>query len=256
MRGERLKARMRSDRVILSVGLTFHSPAVVEMLGYTAVDDIYLDAEHGSINEAQCEDMVRAADLLDKPVVIRVPRNEPDVILRYLDIGTSGIIVPHVSSREDAERAVRAVKYGPNGSRSFATGRAGGYGAREKTSDYVERANRETVVIGLFEDVHGLDNVPEILSVEGLDALIVGPNDLAFSMGYPAQPWHAEVQKVVDRVISECRRVGKPTGLPANDLEQARHHVERGCRIITVGVSALLIGAVDQLAASVHGALE
>src|SRR5579884_601622 len=184
MRGERLRAKMKSDQVILNVGLTIYSPAVVEMLGYTDVDDIFLDAEHGSINESQCEDMVRAADLLDKPVIIRVPKNEPHVILRYLDIGTSGLIIPHVSSREDAERAVQAIKYGPEGSRSFAGGRAGGYGVREKATEYIKRANREIVVIGLFEDIHGLANVPDILAVDGLDALIVGPNDLAFSMGF------------------------------------------------------------------------
>lgn len=253
MRGERLRARMRSDQVILSVGLTFHSPAVVEMLGYTDADDIYLDAEHGSINEYQCEEMVRAADLRDKPVIIRVPKNEPHVILRYLDIGTSGIIVPHVSTVDDAERAVRAIKYGPVGQRSFAGGRSNHYGVGESASEYIQRANRETVVIGLFEDIHALGSVPEILAVEGLDALIVGPNDLAFSMGYPAQPWHPEVQKVVDQVIKECRRVGKPTGLPANNLEQARQHVERGCRVVTVGASALLLGATRQMAEGIRG---
>ncbi|HVC35224.1 MAG TPA: aldolase/citrate lyase family protein, partial [Chloroflexota bacterium] len=110
-----------------------------------------------------------------------------------------------------------------------------------------------TLVIGLFEDVKGLDNVPDILTVDGLDALIVGPNDLGFSMGYPAQPWHPDVQKVVDQVIAHCRRVGKPTGLPANDLEQARRHVERGCRIITVGAPALLIGASREFTSAFHG---
>jgi 4-hydroxy-2-oxoheptanedioate aldolase len=252
MRGEKLRTKMRSDQVIISVGITFHSTAVVEMLGYTDVDDIFLDAEHGSINESQCEDMVRAADLLDKPVVVRVPTNEPHVILRYLDIGTSGIIVPRVTTKEDAERAVQAVKYGPEGHRSFAGGRAGGYGTRESASEYIKRANRETLVIGLFEDMSGVDHVPDILAVDGLDALIVGPNDLAFSMGYPAQPWHPEVQKVVDQIIAECRRVGKPTGLPANDLDQARQHVERGCRVITVSAAAFLMGAARQFTSALH----
>ncbi|MGH2458583.1 MAG: HpcH/HpaI aldolase family protein [Chloroflexota bacterium] len=252
MRGERLRTLMQADRVIVNVGISFHSAALVEILGYAGVDDVYLDAEHGSINEFQCEDMVRAADLLDKPVIIRVPKNEPHVILRYLDIGTSGIIVPHVASREDAERAVKAIKYGPEGTRSFAGNRAGGYGAQESATDYIARANRETVVIGLFEDIHGLASVPDILAVEGLDALIVGPNDLAFSMGYPAQPWHPEVQKVVDQVIVACRRAGIPTGLPANDFEQARRHVERGCRMITVNASALLMGAVKQFMSQIR----
>jgi len=247
VRGERLRAKMRADQIILSMGLTFHSPAVVEMLSYTQLDDVYLDAEHGPINESQCEEMIRAADAIDKPVIIRVPKNEDHVILRYLDIGASGLIIPHVATREDAERAVRAMKYGPEGRRSYGGGRAGAFGTRESATEYVKRANRETVVIGLFEDIDGLANVPDILAVEGLDALIVGPNDLAFSMGLPAQPWHPRVQEVVDQVIAHCRQAGKPTGLPANDADQARQHVARGCRIISLSVSALLIGGANQL---------
>lgn len=252
MRGARLRDKLRRGEVIVNMGLTFHSPTLVEILGYTDVDDIYLDAEHGSINEAQCEDMVRAADLLDKPVIIRVPRNDPATILRYLDIGASGIIAPHVTTRRDAERAVEAVKYGPLGRRSFAGGRANGFGMRESAAAYIERANRETLVIGLFEDVDGLDNLSEVLSVDGLDALIIGPNDLAFSMGYPAQPWHPEVQKVVDQIIAHCRAAGKPTGLPAVDLAQARQHAERGCQIVTVNIPNLLLSAAGELVQHLH----
>ncbi|HEX5417061.1 MAG TPA: aldolase/citrate lyase family protein [Chloroflexota bacterium] len=248
MRGERLRARMHSDQVILNVGLTFHSPAVVEMLCQSAADDIFLDAEHGAISEGQCEDMIRAADAHDKPVIIRVPANQDHVILRYLDIGASGLIIPHVSSPDDAARAVAAMKYGPEGHRSIAGGRSSAYGARESAVEYMRRANRETVVIGLFEDIHALPSVKEIFAVEGLDGLIVGPNDLAASMGLPGQPWHAEVQAVVDEVIAAARAIGKPTGLPAGSAAQAAQHIARGCRFITLSVSALIIGGMNQLA--------
>jgi len=254
MRGARLRDKMRSDQVILNLGLTFYSPTVVELLGYSTIDDVFLDAEHGSINESQCEEMIRAADLLDKPVIIRVPKNEDHVILRFLDIGASGLIIPHVSTVEDAERAVRAIKYGPEGRRSFAGVRAGGYGTRESATAYIQRANHETVVVGLFEDIHALPNVDAILAVPGLDALIVGPNDLAFSMGIPAQPWHPEVQAVVDQVIAACRKAGKPTGLPAGDVAQARQHIARGCRIITLSLSSLLINGTNQLAGQILSA--
>jgi 4-hydroxy-2-oxoheptanedioate aldolase len=238
---------MQADQVILSLGLTFYSPALVEMIGLTDVDDVYLDAEHGSIKESQCEDMIRAADAADKPVIIRVPTNDDHVILRFLDLGASGLIIPHVTTPDDAERAVRAMKYGPQGRRSFAGGRANSYGARESATDYIERANRETLVIGLFEDVAGLKHVPTILDVDGLDALIVGPNDLAFSMGLPAQPWHPRVQEVVDQVIAVARKAGKPTGLPASSVAQARDHIARGCRFISLSVSSLVIGGTNAL---------
>jgi len=239
---------MHSDQVILNIGLTFHSPSVVEMLGYTVADDIFLDAEHGAIDENLCEDMIRAADAHDKPVIIRVPTNQDHVILRYLDIGASGLIIPHVSSPEDAARAVAAMKYGPEGHRSIAGSRASAYGTRESAVEYMRRANRETVMIGLFEDISALPKVKEILAVEGLDGLIVGPNDLAASMGLPGQPWHSEVQEVVDQVIAAARAAGKPTGLPASNAAQARQHIARGCRMITLSVSSLIIDGMNQLA--------
>lgn len=252
MRGARLREKMQSDQAILSIGLTFSSPAVVEMLGQSAADDIYLDAEHGPLNESQCEEMIRAADAVDKPVIIRVPTNADHVILRYLDIGASGLIIPHVSTRSDAERAVQAMKFGPQGKRSYGGGRGIGYGTRESITDYIARANRETVVIGLFEDIQGLPQLSEILAVEGLDALIVGPNDLAFSMGLPGQPWHPRVQEVVDQVIAACRAAGKPTGLPASGVAQAQQHLARGCRFISLSVSSLLIDGMNELAAQVR----
>jgi len=152
-------------------------------------------------------------------------------------------------ARSRVLRAVEAAKYGPQGKRSYGGPRAGMYGARESPQDYVRRANHETVVVGLFEDVEGIDQIDEIFAVDGLDALCVGPNDLAFSMGYPAQPWHPEVQKVVDRVIEASKRSGKATGLPAADLDQARAHVARGCRIISVGVGAILMNGARALQA-------
>lgn len=252
MRGAALREKLQAGQVVLNVGLTFDSPSVVEMLGYAGADSIFLDAEHGSFGPDECEDMIRAADLLDKPAIVRVPTNREEVILRFLDVGASGIIAPHVSTRADAERAVRAVKYGPEGRRSFAGGRASAYGTGESGADYIRRANRETLVIGLFEDVAGLPNLTEILAVPGLDALIVGPNDLAFSMGYPADPWNSEVQKVVDQVIAACRADGKATGLPASDAAQARRHVERGCQIITMTVASILISSTNRLASELH----
>lgn len=241
MRGARIREKLDRGGVVLNVMIPFHSPAVVEMLGLSGVDMVLLDAEHGAIDEGMCEHMVRAAEVVDLPAIVRTPRNDAATILRYLDLGASGVMPPHVASVDDAERAVEAAKYGPEGKRSFGGPRAGMYGARESAPDYVKRANRETLVIGLFEDASGVDQIDQIFAVEGLDALVVGPNDLAFSMGYPAQPWHPEVQRVVDGVIEAARRAGKATGLPASDLAQAQNHVERGCRIISYGVGSILM---------------
>jgi 4-hydroxy-2-oxoheptanedioate aldolase len=231
MRGKRIREKLRAGRPVFTVGLRFHAPRLVEMLARSGADQVFLDAEHGPLSERECEEMVRAADLYDLPVSIRVPVNAPHVILRYLDIGTSTILVPHVASRQDAERAVRAVKYPPAGERSFAPGRGGdllGLGPAE----YVRRANDETVVLALFEDVAGLDEVEGICAVPGIDGLTVGAYDLAASMGFPGEPWRDEVQAVVEQVRKACRAAGMPFGTVPRDRDDLRRQIERGCQLI------------------------
>jgi 4-hydroxy-2-oxoheptanedioate aldolase len=233
MRGKRIKDKLRAGRPVFTTGLRFHAPRLVEMLARSGADQIFLDAEHGPMTEAQCEEMIRAADLHDVPVVIRVPVNAPDVILRYLDIGTSAIMVPHVTTRADAERAVHAVKYPPEGTRSFAPGRGGdvlGLGPAE----YVRRANEETLVYALFEDVAGLSEIDAICEVPGLDGVAVGAYDLAASMGHPGDPWREDVQAVVERVRETCRRRRMPFGTVPRDRPDLARQVERGCQLITV----------------------
>jgi 4-hydroxy-2-oxoheptanedioate aldolase len=233
MRGRRIREKLHAGRPVFTAGLRFHAPRLVEMLARSGVDQIFLDAEHGPLSPGECEEMVRAADLHDVPVSIRVPVNEPHVILRYLDIGTSTIVVPHVTARADAERAVRAVKYPPEGARSFAPGRGGdllGLGP----ADYVRRANEETVVVALFEDVAGLEHVETICRVPGIDALAVGAYDLAASMGHPGQPWREDVQAAVERVRQVCRAARMPFGTVPRDRADLRRQIERGDQLITV----------------------
>lgn len=233
MRGKRIKDKLRADQPVFTTVLKFHAPRLVEMLARSGADQIFLDAEHGPLSEGDCEEMVRAADLYDVPVSIRVPVNAPHVILRYLDIGTSTIMVPHVTTRHDAERAVRAVKYPPEGERSFAPGR-GAELLGLAPAEYVQRANEETVVLALFEDIAGVDEVEAICRVPGIDGLAVGVYDLAASMGHPGQPWRDDVQAVVERVRRTCRANGMPFGTVPRDRADLRAQIERGCQLITV----------------------
>lgn len=250
MRGKRLRERLGAGRPVFMATVWFYAPRLVELLARSGVDQLFVDAEHGALSERDCEEMVRAADVYDLPVMIRPPANEPHVILRYLDIGTSSLLVPHVGSREAAERAVRAAKYPPQGRRSFAPGR----GAELFNLDpgaYARRANEETLVIGLFEDVAGLDEVEAICEVEGIDGLYVGPFDLAASMGFTGDPFRAEVQAVVERVRQVCRGRGMPFGTVARDRADLRAQVAAGDRLILLdsigwGIAATR-EAVDEL---------
>ncbi|MDP8922252.1 MAG: aldolase/citrate lyase family protein [Chloroflexota bacterium] len=242
MRGKKLKQKLAAGRPIFTTSIAFYSPRLVELLAATGVDQIFLDAEHGPLSERDCEDMIRAADLFDVPIQIRVPVNEPHVILRYLDIGASNIMVPHATTRADVERAVRAVRYPPEGERGFFFTRgAGRLGL--SAAEYMQRANEETLVTALFEDAAGIDDIEAMAQTPGLDGIFVGRFDLASSMGLPGQPWHADVQAVVDRVRDACRKHNMPYGTIAHSREELRTLVEQGNLLIPIGTIELGIEA-------------
>jgi 4-hydroxy-2-oxoheptanedioate aldolase len=233
MRGRRIREKLRGGHPVFTIPLRFHAPRLVEMLARSGVDQVFLDAEHGPLSPGNCEEMVRAADLHDLPVAIRVPANRPDVILRYLDIGASTVVVPHVATRADAEAAVRAAKYPPEGARSFAPGR-GADRLGLTPVEYVRRANEETVVLALFEDAGGLDEIDGICRVAGIDGVMVGAYDLAASMGHPGEPWRDDVQAAVDRVLRACRAHRIPFGTVPRDRADLRAQRERGCQLLTL----------------------
>lgn len=234
MRGKRLKDKLAAGRPVFTTPLNFYAPRLVELLAQSGADQIFLDAEHGTLSERDCEDMVRAADLYDLPVQIRVPVNEPHVILRFLDVGASGIMVPHVATAEDAARAIEAIKYPPQGRRGFAAGRPLEL-FRLGPVEYLRRANLETFSVMLVEDVAALPNLAAICQTPGVDGVFVGSNDLAGSLGYPGEPFRDEVQAVVDQMRQVCRAHGMPFGSVPRNRASLRGLVERGDRLITVG---------------------
>ena len=234
MRGKKLKQKLAAGDPIFTAVVAVYAPRLVEMLARSGADQIFLDAEHGPLSERDCEDMIRAADLFDVPCQVRVPVNQAHVILRYLDVGTSNVMVPHVTTRADAERAVKAVRYPPEGERGFAMGRGGAHWGLTP-AEYMRRANEETLVTALFEDVAGVDEIEAMCQVPGLDGIFVGRYDLAASMGLVGQPWHADVQAVVDRVRETCQKHDMPFGTVPRSRDELRTQVEQGNLMISLG---------------------
>ena len=145
------KERLRAGELLYGCFLRYPDPGLTELLALQGFDFLVLDGEHGTMEPRDCENMVRGADVRGVPALVRVPVNEPPVILRFMDTGALGVHVPLVSSADDAERAVRAVKYGPRGTRGLTGVRAAAYGQRESLAEYVERANAETLVVVQIE---------------------------------------------------------------------------------------------------------
>jgi 4-hydroxy-2-oxoheptanedioate aldolase len=214
MRTNTLKQKLRDGKAVFGAMITFPAPAVVEMLGYMGFDWVLIDNEHGSITV----DMIRAAELTGVAPIVRPVANRPEVIAPFLDRGAWGVQVPHVNTREEAEAAVAACKYFPEGQRGiFSGGRPAEYGIGGTTQEYVAKANANTLVCLMLEEVEAIDNISEIVTVKGVDVLFIGSGDLSTSMGYPGQQAHPEVQAVMEKGVKRIREAGIVAGVSCPD---------------------------------------
>ncbi len=210
LRANAILAKMRAGEKAYGCSLNFPSAAAIEILGAAGLDYVWLDSEHGPFTPESIEEMCRTAELAGLTPIARVPDISAPTILRFLDRGVMGIIGPHVSTHQQAQGLADACRFPPQGKRSF------GYGLRGvppsvSSAEYIAQANAEVLVIAMIEDVEAIKNLPQILSVKGIDLFMYGPNDLAGSMGHPGQPDHPEVQKAMtdttERIHAAGRRV-------------------------------------------------
>jgi 4-hydroxy-2-oxoheptanedioate aldolase len=198
--------------------ITFPSPQVVEMLGCLGFDWVLIDNEHGSITVDNSEELVRAAELTGIAPIVRPVSNKPEIIAPFLDRGAWGVQVPHVNTAEEARAAVDAVKYYPQGHRGiFSRSRPAGYGFSGSTGDYVADANRNTLVCLMLEEVEAIDNLEEMVAVDGIDVFFIGSGDLSQSMGYPGQQTHPEVQALMEKGVTVIREAGRVAGVSCPD---------------------------------------
>ena len=237
MRENTAKAKLQRGEAIIGPLLGFTSPQLVEIAGRAGFDFLFIDCEHGAIGLDECENLVRAADLVEMSTIVRVPENNAQQILRYLDLGAHGVQIPHVTTKDDALRAVDATKYAPQGSRGMGGGRAADYGLGQYTGGaYLKFANEQTWVSAMIEDEEGIKNLDQILTVEGLDIIAIGPNDLAAALGHPGNPGHADVQKTIDEIVAQTKAAGKAVGVGGNSsAESVRKNIERGATYLTLG---------------------
>jgi 4-hydroxy-2-oxoheptanedioate aldolase len=244
MRTNTLKQKLRDGKPVFGVMLTFPAAPIVEMLGYMGFDWILLDNEHGSITVDTAEDVIRAAELTGIAPIVRPVANRPEVIAPFLDRGAWGVQVPHVNTREEAEAAVAACKYFPQGQRgSFSRGRPAQYGiGGTPTKDYFAKANAETLVCLMLEEVEAIDNIAEIVTVKGVDVLFIGSGDLSQSMGYPGQQAHPEVLAVMEKGVKRIRDAGVAAGVSCPDSLVPKF-LNLGVQYFHGSVSSLLTSA-------------
>lgn len=253
LRENTLKAKLRAGDVCLGAFINFPSPHAVEICGTAGLDFVIVDAEHGPMGPERCEEMVRAADLVGVTPIIRVAQNHPQVILRYLDIGAGGVQIPMLNSRQDVESAVSSVKFHPEGRRGLAGTRSASYGVGPALSDYVVEANARTMLVAQVETLQAVEALPQILEVENVDVVFIGPSDLSQSMGFPGRPGEPAVQAVIDRCVKQIRDAGRPVGTTCRDGEHARQLADRGITYLCGSVGGLLAQSVRRFVGAGRG---
>ena len=240
MRHNVTKEKLKNGQTVLGCFVRYPNAALVEVLGYCGWDFICFDGEHGSIEPADCEQMTRAAELQGVTPIVRVPVNQQHVILRFLDTGAHGLHVPMVNSAADAEAVVQSVKYQPRGSRGLAGVRASDYGQGIPFIEYVAVANTETLISIHIETEAAVDHLPEIVKVDGLDVIFIGPTDLSNSLGVPGQQQHPKVQATMQRIIDAVAPSGLALGIMVPHAEAAQLWRDRGARYIAVNLESMM----------------
>jgi len=248
----RMKEKLLSGQPAFGVSVMFPSPQVVEMIGRLGFDWVLLDCEHGSLSPENVELMAMAAELAGVTPIARPWTNSPEAILRLMDRGVMGVQVPHVNTPADARQAVESVKFHPLGTRGLAAGtRPAHYGFNVSASDYVEEANRATLVCIQLEEAEALGNLDEILQVEGVDVFFIGPSDLSQSLGYPGRSDAPEVREAMDRAFAAIVAAGKVPG-SAGNLQAIRGYQRKGVRYLYTHLPTLLASASREFLTAVR----
>lgn len=236
-----LKERLRGDEALLGTFAQLPSPEVVELLGLAGLQFVILDNEHGPLAIEGLGPLLRAAELRGLHTIVRVAENDPIRIQKALDLGAEGILVPRVASRADAERAVAAAYFMPQGARGACPCVRGlTYGQHESPALYAT-TNERTVVLLLLEGAEAVANAESIATVPGIDGVLLGPVDLAHTLGVPGEPEHPRVTAALATLVERLGRCGVAVGVFAFTLDGAVRWAASGARWLPISVDTTFI---------------
>jgi 2-dehydro-3-deoxyglucarate aldolase len=237
-----LKNKLKTQTVTIGSWITLGHPAIAEIMAKSGFDWLTVDMEHSAITLHQAQQLVQVIELAGCVPLVRVEENNPNSIKRAMDTGAHGVIVPSVNSKEDAVRAVHAVKYPPLGTRGVGLARAQGYGM--EFEKYKEWVNKESVVVVQIESIQAVQNLKEILRVKGVDAFIVGPYDLSGSMGRPGDFNHPDMTSALKRIMKASERLQIPAGFHVipPDVDALLAKIKEGYKFLAFSLDTLFLG--------------
>jgi 2-dehydro-3-deoxy-L-rhamnonate aldolase len=241
MRANQIKQKLANNEVV-SVAAGFNHADDIDAFGPSGFDGVWIEGEHGGMSFEDLGNMTRACDLWGMNSVVRVNRNDQNLIYRTLDRGAQGIVVPHVNTKAEAENVVAGGKFAPIGQRGMFTSRQG-YGV----SNYFEHANDHSLLIVLIEDIVAAENLDEILEVDHIDVFFVAPSDFGASMGYIHDLGNEVVTSKIKETMKRIVAAGRTTGTMCTN-ETAAQFVDIGVQFFLTGIGGWLqSGAADFL---------
>ena len=231
-----LKEKLKNNKLTIGSWIMMGNAMSVEVMALAGFEWLVVDLEHTSINLETAKNLITTIQANNMKALVRVNKNEEVVIKQILDMGADGIVVPMVCSKEDALQAVNYSKYPPVGKRGVGLYRASKYGT--KFEEYKKWVDEELVIIAQIEHVNAVQNIDEILNVDGIDATIIGPYDLSGSMGYPGDFEREDVQEAVQKVLNKCKEYNIPSGFHVVDTnsEKIKEKIDQGCTFLAYGI--------------------
>jgi len=237
-----LKTRLAKKEITVGSWITMNDPAVAEIMSAAGFDWLTVDMEHSGLSFNQAQDLIRVIELCGVVPLVRVMENNSDQIKKFMDIGAHGVIVPQVNTKEDAEKAIHAVKYPPFGTRGVGLSRAQNYSLN--LDDYVRWNQENSIVIIQVEHIKAVENLESIMSVDGIDGFIIGLYDLSGSLGCPGD---FEDKRVIDALEEIKNKANKYNYLMGQhivkiDPQQVIDKINQNIRFIGFGVDFLFLG--------------
>lgn len=244
---DRFRQSAREGRTLFCAWLMVNSPLLIDSIAEAGWDFILIDQQHGLGGHDAMIGCLTAAKAAGMPALVRVADNDPGLIGRALDAGAQGVVCPLIHSGDDAERFVRAVKYPPRGVRSWGPNRSQFY-----LPDYVSQADGWTIACPQIETRGALDELDDIVGIDGVDMICFGPNDLSAALVGHFDIHASEIREAMSLVLRKCREASVMTFVFANDIEYAKPLIKDGWDMIAIGTDtswffAAAAGILNQL---------
>ena len=229
-----LKEKLKSGVPQIGTFAKLADPTVLEVLGMAGLDFAIIDTEHAPCDQMQMLDLVRTADSVGLPTIVRVPEATESNILKPLDIGASGVQIPGLSSVEEVKKALAYTKYTPEGERGLTfSQRSAGYGTLDK-NQYMKDSNAGLINVVHIENADMAKETAKLCDIDAIDVLFIGPMDISQSLGHPGEPSHPTVAAVIENIIQICVEKKKPFGIFVGTVEAAKKYIAKGASYIAI----------------------